>query len=376
MNQTQPLLSRSVQTLFLLFLIFGGLYFSSSFLVPVALAGVLAMLFLPLTRWLERKGINRTVSSVICVLVLLMVVAGFVFLITWRVSNLETNLNQIENQANRYINQLKIFVNKSFGVSREQQNQMIKKEGASGVGSMAAYVAGLVTSVLGSLTTAVLVLIYIFLIINSRNHFKKFFLRLVNPQDKGKTVIIIEETTEIAQKYISGLAKMIVCLWVMYGIGFSIIGVQNAIFFAILCGTLEIVPFVGNITGTTLTALMALAQGGGGSMVISVLITYGLVQFIQSYILQPLVVGKDVDINPLFTIMVLVLGEAVWGIGGMVLAIPLLGMIKIVFDHIEPLQPYGFLIGGEEKDQEDNTSFTDKIKGWFKKKFSKSTEKI
>lgn len=366
MNQRPTLLSRSVQTLLLLFLVFAGLYFSRSFLVPIALAGVIAMLFLPLCRWLESKGMNRAVSSVICILILLIVVSGFIFLVSWRVSNLETNLNEIEKQANQYINQLKVFVNKSFGVSTQQQNQMIKKEGASGVGSMAAYVAGMVTSVLGSLTTAILILIYIFLFINSRNHFKKFILKLVPAEQKANAVTTIEETTEVAQKYISGLAKMIFCLWIMYSIGFSIIGVQNAIFFAILCGTLEIVPFVGNITGTTLTVLMALAQGGGGTMVISVLITYGLVQFIQSYVLQPLVVGKDVDVNPFFTIMVLVLGEAVWGVGGMVLAIPLLGMLKIVFDHVEPLKPYGFLIGGEGN-QDDNTSFTDKIKGWFKK---------
>lgn len=178
---------------------------------------------------------------------------------------------------------------------------------------------------------------------------------------------IIEEVTSVAQRYISRLAKMIFCLWIMYRIGFSVIGVNNALFFALLCGTLEIVPFVANITGTGLTVLMALAQGGGGGMVISVLVTYGVVQFIQSYVLQPLVVGKDVDVNPLFTIMVLVLGEAVWGVGGMVLAIPLLGMVKIICDHITPLKPYGFLIGNGDEPKKEKP-LTEKIKGWIKKK--------
>lgn len=154
-------------------------------------------------------------------------------------------------------------------------------------------------------------LIYVFLFISARRHFKRFILKLAGDQQEEKASMIMNEATGVAQKYLSGLAKMIVCLWIMYGIGFSIVGVENAFFFAILCGTLEIIPFVGNITGTTLTAMMALAQGGGGSMVIQVLITYGLVQFIQSYILQPLVVGKDVDVNPFFTIFVLIVGEAV-----------------------------------------------------------------
>jgi predicted PurR-regulated permease PerM len=141
---------------------------------------------------------------------------------------------------------------------------------------------------------------------------------------------------------------MIVILWILYGIGFSIAGVPNAIFFAVLCGVLEIVPFIGNLTGSGLTLLMAISQGGG-SMAIGVVITYAVVQFIQTYVIEPLVVGSEVNINPLFTILVLILGEELWGIAGMVLAIPLLGMTKIVFDNVDALKPYGFLIGGEKK---------------------------
>jgi predicted PurR-regulated permease PerM len=366
MQQPATLLTRSVQYLLLIFLLFAGLYFSAGILMPIALAGILAMLFLPLSRWLEKKGINRTIGAVICILLLLLAIGLLVFLFSWRVSNLQANLDQIEQQANKYIGQLQQLINDKFGVSEQQQDQMLKKQGSSGAGNAAFYIASFATGFLGSLTTGVLVLIYIFLFINSRKHFKNFLLKLVQKENQAKTNTIIEEASGVAQNYVSGLAKMIACLWIMYGIGFSIIGVQNAFFFAILCGTLEIIPFVGNLTGTTLTVLMALAQGGGGGMVISVLITYGLVQFIQSYILQPLVVGKDVDVNPFFTIMILVVGETLWGIGGMVLSIPLLAMLKIIFDHIEPLKPYGYLIGNGDEKKPDKP-LTRRIKSWLKR---------
>lgn len=364
MTQATNLLSRWIQYLFLLFLLVGGLYFSAGVLMPLALAGVLAMLFLPLSRWLENKGVSRTVSAVICVLLLVLLIASLIFLFSWRVSNLQANLDQIQQQANKYLGQLQQRINDSFGISKPQQDQLLKKQGPSG--GAGNYIASLAMGLLGSVTTFVLILIYIFLFINSRRHFKRFILKLVKPEKQAQAVTIMEETTGVAQNYLSGLAKMIGCLWIMYGIGFSIIGVQNAFFFAILCGTLEIVPFVGNLTGTALTVLMALAQGGGGGMVISVLITYGLIQFLQSYILQPLVVGRDVDINPFFTILVLVVGDAVWGIGGMVLSIPLLGMLKIVFDHIEPLKPYGYLIGNGD-DKKTDKPLTARIRAWFRK---------
>ncbi len=140
---------------------------------------------------------------------------------------------------------------------------------------------------------------------------------------------------------------MIGLLWVLYGIGFSVVGVESAIFFAVLCGLLEIIPFVGNLTGTCLTLLAVLAQGGDSKMLIGVLIVYGLVQFLQTYILEPLIVGEQVNINPLFTILSIILGEFVWGVAGMILAIPLLGIIKIICDKVPELKPYEFLIGPE-----------------------------
>ena len=100
------------------------------------------------------------------------------------------------------------------------------------------------------------------------------------------------------------------------------------------------------------------------SCLCSTLITYAIVQFLQTYILEPLVVGSGVNINPLFTIGGIVAGELVWGVPGMILAIPTMGMAKIICDHIEPLKPYGFLIGEEKKSK---TGLVDKVKGWFKR---------
>ena len=146
---------------------------------------------------------------------------------------------------------------------------------------------------------------------------------------------------------------MMLCLWIMYSIGFSIVGVKYAVFFAILCGLLEIIPFIGNLTGNMLTVLMVIVQGGSTGMILAVLLTYAVIQFIQSYLLEPLVVGAGVNINPLFTIIVLVVGELIWGIPGLVLAIPLLGIVKIICDHIEPLKPYGYLIGHDKKKKQE-----------------------
>jgi predicted PurR-regulated permease PerM len=172
---------------------------------------------------------------------------------------------------------------------------------------------------------------------------------LVSSTQKKNAETIIGDIQKVSQQYLTGLGLMIASLWVMYSIGFSIVGVKYAILFAVICGLLEIVPFIGNLTGSLLAILMVIIQGGDTAMIFGVIITYLIVQFLQTYLLEPLVVGSEVNINPLFTIIILVLGELIWGIPGMVLAIPLLGIAKIICDHVPSLKPYGFLIGSDKK---------------------------
>jgi predicted PurR-regulated permease PerM len=172
---------------------------------------------------------------------------------------------------------------------------------------------------------------------------------------------LIDSAANISQQYLLGISKMIVLLWIMYGIGFGLLGVENALFFAVLCGLLEIIPYVGNIIGTTLTLVVAAVHGADLSMLGGIVLVYGVVQVIQGWILEPLILGPQVKINPLFTIFALVLGELLWGISGMILAIPMIAMFKIVCDHIEPLKPYGFLIGEIETERKE-LGFIKKIK--------------
>lgn len=323
------------------------------------------MLFLPLSKRMERKGVSRGFATFLCILILMGALAGIGTLLAWQISDLVKDASQIEQRFMQTLNQFRQYVSNNLGISPEQQKQILQKSQGSGSGGIQGAVAGIVGSLGGILVDTVLVLVYIFLFIYFRGHLKKVILKLVPENQKAKTEKLIQDSTKVAQQYLVGLAAMIVTLWIMYGIGFSIVGVKNAIFFAILCGLLEIVPFVGNITGTTLTVLFSLAQGGGGGMVVGIIITYAIVQFVQTYVLEPLVVGAEVNINPLFTILVIVAGELVWGIGGMILAIPLLGIVKIICDHVESLKPYGFMIGKERGKK--RSGIADRIKSWFKK---------
>ncbi len=366
-NMNKPLLTKAVQILLLVVLTIAILYGAREFLIPIALAALLAMLLLPVGTWLEQKGWNRGLSTLASVLLLLAIISGLIALLSWQMSNVAEDLSQVKTVASERLEQLQQYLHQKMGISMEQQDKMMEQgqsSGGAGAGKMAATIVG---GLLGGLVTFILAVVYIFMFLYYRAHFKKFLLQLVPKAKEAETTKIIGEATNVAQKYIGGLGMMIVMLWVLYGIGFSIVGVENAIFFAILCGVLEIVPYVGNLTGTGITLLMVVAQGGDMSLLLGVLVTYGLVQFFQNNVLTPLIVGSEVNINPVFTIVALLSGELIWGIPGMILGIPLLGIFKIICDHVEPMKPIGFLLGPAGPKSKKG-GLADKIKGWFKKK--------
>lgn len=342
---TQLSLSRSIQVLLFFFLLFGGLYIARAFLVPVAFGMLLAMLLLPLCKKMEQRGINRALAALLCILLMAAVIAGVTAILSWQVSGIAEDFYNIKGRILQMIEHSEQYISQTIGIAPNEQEQMLKQQqqNLSGhVGSQLLSTAGMVAGLLGNL---LLTIVYIFLFIFYRDHLKRFVLKMVSESHKPKAEEVMHNAGKVAEQYLSGLGLMIVSLWIMYGIGFSIVGIKHALFFAVLCGILEIVPYVGNITGTSLTVLMALTQGGGSSMVIGVLVTYGLVQTFQTYVLEPLVVGSRVNINPLFTIMGIIAGEMIWGVAGMVLAIPLMGIAKIILDHIDVLKPIGFLIG-------------------------------
>lgn len=327
--------------LLVLFLLISGLYFAKSFLIPLFIGGVFATLFLPVCKWLEKKNISRGLSAFACLLIMLSVVAVIGTLLGWQISEFAKDIDLIHQKSNEAIKNVQDFVFANLGLSVEEQTEIIKSEKPSVAGVFQVVVASLTEVV----TNFILVMAYIFLFLYYRNHIRQFILKLTAPSQRSEMDEVIFSVSHVSQQYLVGLAKMIVCLWIMYGIGFSLLGVHNAFFYAILCGLLEIIPFIGNLTGTTITVLVAAVHGSSPAVLGGIILTYGIVQFIQGWVLEPFILGHEVKINPLITIVALVFGSLIWGIPGIFLALPLTAMFKIVCDHIESLKPIGFLIG-------------------------------
>ncbi len=334
-----------LKKLLFIFLLFAGLYYAKDFLMPLSIGTVLATLFWPMCKWLEMKKIPRLLAAITCLVLLVLVIAGITSLVGWQISEIVNDFALMKEKVSIVISSIQNYLLKELGISIEKQTQLLTEQQP--------IITGIIKETLGSFTTIftylMIILIYIVLLLYYRSHIKRFILMLSSLSRREEMGTVVNSVAKVSQQYLLGLSKMIVCLWFMYGIGFSALGIKNALFFAFLCGLLEIIPFIGNITGTIITLLVAAIHGSSPAVLFAIVGVYGTVQFIQGWVLEPLIVGSQVKINPLSTIVALILGELVWGIPGIFLAIPLVAMLKIVCDNIEPLKPYGFLIGETEQ---------------------------
>jgi predicted PurR-regulated permease PerM len=344
----KQLLSRTVQVLLLLVLSGTILYLARPVLEPLAIAAILALVFMPFCNWLERKGMRTTVAALFCGFLLALLMGGIAILLAWHIRNIGNDLSEIRGNFARLTDGWGHFLNDSLGIGPKKQKSLIVPPDPISAGDVRRTASIAIEMFLRLVINLLLVLVYMIMLLCLRPRIKEFILRLAPADQQSITHMILSRCVRVVQQYLTGMTFVIGCLWIMYSIGFSVIGIKNAFFFAILCGVLEIIPFVGNLTGSALTSLMALTQGGGTGMVLEVLLTYAFIQFLQFYIISPLVMQTQLSIHPLFTTLILISGELIWGIPGMILAIPFLGITKIIFDNIEGLQPLGALIGGKK----------------------------
>ena len=354
--------SSVIKKLLLLFLVFAGLYYAKVFLMPLLIGGILATLFLPFSKWMEKKKIHKGIAVFICLLSLITLIATVFLLIGWKIYDLLDDFALIKKVSTETVGNLQKYIFDHFDLSADEQLKLLKKEQPS-IGTIMQILLASLTNLLANF---ILLLVYFLFLLYYRVHIKIFFLKQTAASQRDEMENIIDSAACVSQQYLLGIFKMIVLLWIMYGIGFSIIGVENAVFFAILCGVLEIVPYVGNIVGTAMTVVIAALHGASFSLLGGIVLVYVLVQLIQGWLLEPLMLGPQVKINPLFTVFALVLGELLWGIPGIILAIPITAIFKIICDHIEPLKPYGYLIGEVESEKSER-GLLSKLKSMSKK---------
>ena len=314
-------------------------------LVPLVIGFLVAMLLLPLSNFQERKlKLPRIVSSLVSAILFSLAILGVFYFIGTQMAQFQDDLPEFKQQMEDLFHKGQVFVYDRFGVSEEEQLQYIEKNAEQVLKQSSGVVGIAISSVTSMMASAMFIFLGIFFFLLYRSHLVKFIIWCFPPKDQSKVKEVVSEIQSIIKQYILGLLLQVIIVSALMFIAYSIIGIKYAILFAVLCGVLNLIPYVGIFTATVLAAVVTLATGEP-IQALWVVVAVLVVNSIDGNIITPKIIGSKVSLNSFVVLFGIVVAESIWGIAGMFLAIPILAIFKIIFDNVEGLRPYGFLLG-------------------------------
>lgn len=319
-----------------------AMFLGKSFLVTFFVAVVLAMVFSPIKDWLIAKGFGRSWAVASCTLLLLLFFVGLGGLLYYQMSLLAQDLPQMEQKASQLFTQGQQFVDQKFGIPPSKQTEKAS-ELAGQLGSYAAAFFGSFTS---TLTSFLLMFVYFVLLLSHRREIEIFIIRCVEPGRKELAHDLIYQARDTASQYIWGMLKDIAALAVVYMIGFLIGGIKYPVLLAVIAALFSFLPYIGNIIGGGLAAILAVLSGEPSSFLIVVGVMT-VAQLVENYALSPFLVGNAVGLNPLFSIVSIIVLGGIWGLGGAIIALPLTGILRVAFKYSPHTLPVVELMGDD-----------------------------
>ena len=317
-------------------------------LVPLIIGFLIAMLLLPIANFQERKlKFPRIVSSLVSPIIFVLAVLGIGYFIGTQVVKFADDIPEFQQQIESLFHKATDFVNDKFGVSEAEQIKYINKNAETTIKKGSEMVGGVLLSFTNILAASTFVFLYIFFFLLYRSHLVKFVVWCFRPEHQKQVREVVSSVQSIIKQYIFGLMIQMLFIAVALIIAFSIIGIKYAVLFAALCAVLNLIPYIGIFSATILAALVTLTTGQPID-VLWVIISVVIVNSIDGNIITPKVIGSKVSLNSFVVLFGIIIAESIWGIAGMFLAIPVLAILKVIFDSVIDLRPYGFLLGEED----------------------------
>lgn len=325
------------------------LIIGQSIIAPFFLAFLLAFLFLPFVNFLERKlRFPRSLSTLSALLLMIVVVAGLGYFFGSQLSNFSKDIPQLQNQFSAVFTQLQEWISVSFHINTAKQFDYLQQgldKLLSSSGAILSVTLGLFSTGLGFLF---FFLFFFIFILNYRRILNNFIINVFATQHQEKVRETISRIQSMTKSYLTGVCIQIVIVSVVTAVILSLFGVEYAILLGVLTGLLNVVPYAGIAFSMLISCFIAFATATPVTC-LYVLIGYVGVHLIDSNFILPFVVGSKVKINALFSFIGILVGEQLWGISGMFLCIPALAIMKIIFERVEGVKPWGALLGEEAK---------------------------
>ncbi len=346
MNEMPVTVKRSIELLGLV-LIGYIIIIGKGIIMPIAMAFFISIMLLPIYQFFIRKRFPEGLAIFVSILLLII----FIGLITWffssQVTSLVKDFPQIKKNVTAHLNSLSTWINSKTDFSTKEQLDLINEQS----NKLLNYAGNILTGAAGSVSSTIvfvgLLPIYIYLLLYYKNVLLRFIFLWFPEENHEKVREALLETKTIIKSYLIGLLIQISYMTVLLGGILLIIGIKHALLIAVIFALLNLIPYVGALIGNVIGVLLTLTSSDELWPIFAVLGTIAFVQFLDNNILMPRIVGSKVKINALGTIVGVFVGGSLAGVSGMFLSLPIIAVLKIIFDRSTIFKHWGVLLGDE-----------------------------
>jgi predicted PurR-regulated permease PerM len=342
MIRTLPLYAKLAMLTVFLFFLFYVIYLGQQILLPLGFSFLFAVLLRPLEVAIQRLRVPRVISILLVILIAILVVAGVVAFVSTQIASFMSDIPAVKRNLNDLWEQSQKWIDHTFHLTEKQQDVLIAQAKSETVNNLGA--VGTFNIITTSLATITLIPVYVFLFMYYRTLLLRFVMQIFDEQHSPRVQEIIMEIRYVVQHYITGILTETIIVAILNIVGLLVIGAPYAVLLGLVGAIMNLIPYIGGLLAIILTALLTFTNTGSAQTMTWSILVYFLVQLIDNNFLVPYIIGSRVKLNALFSIVGVLLGGALCGIGGMFLSIPLIAICKVIFDRIDELKPYGHLL--------------------------------
>lgn len=327
-----------------IFLFFALLSYGKFILMPLAFSALIAMLLQPISGWLQKYKVNRIIAILISMALLTIVLGGIVSLLSLQLVQFADRLAEANQKIQDISSNLIHFFEVQFNLSPNRQVQFLERGLETVVDKSGQYISTALGTTTSVFTTLSLLPFFVFFMMYYKNMYRKFLHKAFEGSNR-EIDSVLDSIQNVTQNYIVGMITVISILAVLNAIGLWIVGIDHVLFFAVFAAVLAIIPYIGVIIGSLPAIIFALLFSKSLLTPLAVILVFFLVQLLEGNFITPNIVGSSVSINPFMALIALIIGGNLWGVSGMILFVPFLGILKCIFDQVEVLRPYGYMLG-------------------------------
>lgn len=308
-------------------------------LAPLFIGFIVAWLFAPLVDKMTKRGISRILASMIVYVIfiafLIVFFRIFIPIIYNELNELIKTLPSITEKITDFINSTFDKIDSdAFNIEAIKTNILdaITNYGTSISSNLPTTIVSIMSNLVSGLGTIFFGLIIGLYMLFDFDNVTNLLLKVIPVKHQVEVASLVEKIGSEVRKCVNGTLLVACMVFVCDTIGFSIIGLKSALLFGLFCGITDLIPYIGPYLGTAVATVVGLTQSpliGLGVFIIAC-----VVQLIESYVLQPIVMSKATNLHPVVIICGLLIFGHFFGIVGMVLASPIMSVIKVIFEFI------------------------------------------